>query len=273
MSAPGADVAAGPARYTALSHAAVSRRGGRSRNEDALRCFETGSGVHGWALADGLGGHVDGDIAANLAVDQVHAAFLDAEATMRADIVDADAFLMTAIHSAFEAANSAVVMQGSGRDDPRHMGATLVVAAVLGERVAWAHVGDSRVYRFTAGEFRSVSRDHSTVALAAAPARDERHDESRNRLLAVIGGADDVRPDFADTPTALAAEDVLLLCSDGWWSLVLETEMEIDLAASRTPEDWLQRMEDRLLERAQGEFDNYSAIAVWGSAWTATARI
>lgn len=267
------NAAAGIGLHTTLSFAAVSRRGGRSRNEDALRCFETGSGVHCWALADGLGGHADGDIAANLAVDQVHAAFLHADAALRADLVDADAFLMTAIHAAFEAANSAIVSRGSGHGDPRHMGSTLVVAAMLGERVAWAHVGDSRAYRFTAGELRSVSRDHSMVALAAAPARNERHDDSRNRLLAVLGGADDVRPDFADTPTGLLAEDVLLLCTDGWWSLVLETEMEIDLAASRAPEEWLQRMEDRLLERAEGEFDNYSAIAVWGSAWTATARI
>lgn len=267
------DAAAGFAPHAALSFAAVSRRGGRSRNEDALRCFETGSGVHCWALADGLGGHADGDIAANIAVDQVHAAFLRTEETLRAGIDDADAFLMTAIHAAFDAANSAVVGRGSGHADPLYMGSTLVVAAVLGERMAWAHVGDSRAYRFTAGELRSVTRDHSMVALAAAPVRDERCDDSRNRLLAVIGGAEDVRPDFSDTPTALLPEDVLLLCSDGWWSLVLETEMEIDLGASRSPGEWLQRMEDRLLERAQGEFDNYSAIAVWGSAWTATAQI
>ena len=268
-----ADAAADPGPHDALSFATVSRRGGRSRNEDALRCFETGSGVHCWALADGLGGHADGDVAANLAVDQVHAAFLHAEQTMRAGSDDADAFLMTAMHAAFEAANSAVVSRGADQADTVHMGSTLVVAAVLGERMVWAHVGDSRAYRFIAGELRSVTRDHSMVALAAAPVRDERHDDARNRLLAVIGGADDVRPDFSATPTALLAEDVLLLCSDGWWSLVLETEMEIDLAASRSPGEWLQRMEDRLLERAQGEFDNYSAIAVWGSAWTATAQI
>jgi len=192
---------------------------------------------------------------------------------MRAGSDDADALLMTAMHAAFEAANAAVVSRGADQAGGVHMGSTLVVAAVLGERMAWAHVGDSRAYRFTAGELRSVTRDHSMVALAAAPLRDERCDDSRNRLLAVIGGADDVRPDFSDTPTALLPEDVLLLCSDGWWSLVLETEMEIDLAASRAPGEWLQRMEDRLLERAQGEFDNYSAIAVWGSAWTATAQI
>jgi len=54
-----------------------------------------------------------------------------------------------------------------------------------------------------------------------------------------------------------------LLCSDGFWEYVTETEMEIEIAKSDTPEKWLNGMERRILTKAEPEHDNYSAIAVF----------
>ncbi|KJU82867.1 hypothetical protein MBAV_004939 [Candidatus Magnetobacterium bavaricum] len=62
-------------------------------------------------------------------------------------------------------------------------------------------------------------------------------------------------------------DDAFLLCTDGFWELVKETEMEVDYAKSASPAQWLNNMQDRILYRADNESnnenDNYSAIAIW----------
>ncbi|MGD9942251.1 MAG: PP2C family serine/threonine-protein phosphatase [Burkholderiaceae bacterium] len=239
--------------------AAVSRAGGRSRNEDDLRWADADGAASYWVLADGLGGHAAGDVAAQLVVSAASQALGGTEAAA-ASI--ADDGIVRRIERAFSQAQQA--LEQGIREAPDHAGmrATLVVAVRSGDRIGWGHVGDSRLYCFSGLKLRVMTRDHSVSAMVSPPPADVRSHESRNRLLRVLGEAAAGAPELA-APIQLSAGDALLLCSDGWWDHVLETEMELDLAAAETPQQWLERMEDRLLDRVDGDFDNYTAIAVW----------
>lgn len=260
--------------------ATVSRAGGRSRNEDDLR-WRDGDAMSYWLLADGLGGHAAGDVAARLAVTAAEQMLLDAikvvdsgsESTrpsITGDQPAGDAELLARLRRAFAGAQHALLQGMADAPGRAGMRATLVAALRIGERLAWGHVGDSRLYHFSERRLRAMTRDHSVRAMIEMPPRDVRADAARNHLLRVLGEADTDTgaaagagaPELA-APIAARPGDALLLCSDGWWDHVLETEMELDLAAARSPAEWLQRMEDRLLERASGDYDNYTAIAVW----------
>lgn len=236
----------------ACDSAVVSRAGGRSRNEDAHATVAArGGGV--WVVADGLGGHAGGDVAARAAVDAAAAA----ACAMTSIATDAMAACVLAAHAA--------VRQAQARDPAlRSMRSTLALLAIDGRGALWAHVGDTRIYRFSAGRVAAVTRDHSVAAaIEGGLRRDGRDEAGRNRLLRTLGEADEPAVDVLPAPVPLLDGDAFLLCSDGWWSDVFESEMEIDLAGASSPREWLERMEDRLLARAGDDFDNYTAIAVW----------
>lgn len=234
------------------STAMLSRAGGRARNEDALATSTADDGTV-WGVADGLGGHAGGEVASRVAVEAAMAA--------------ADAMPVTAAASLaarVRAAHAAVRQAQAQESALRGMRSTLALLAIDGRSARWAHVGDTRLYRFREGRIVAATRDHTVAAsLERGPQRDVRGGNGRNALLRTLGDPDAPIPDLSPEAVVLGDGDAFLLCSDGWWGEVLESEMEIDLAGASSPQDWLQRMEDRLLERAADDFDNYTAIAVW----------
>ncbi|HVL58546.1 MAG TPA: hypothetical protein VM491_18750, partial [Burkholderiaceae bacterium] len=166
--------------------------------------------------------------------------------------------------AAVEAAHRAILDGIAAEPQTRAgMGATIVIAACDATHVGWAHCGDSRLYRFVGGTLHGFTRDHSVAAMIEPPRRDERPNAARNQLLRVLGVSDDPIEFDVHPPVALEPNERWLLCTDGWWELVLETEMEQDLAASSSPAEWLQRMEQRIERRLDADSDNYTAIAVW----------
>src|SRR5690606_19818606 len=128
-------------------------------------------------------------------------------------------------------------------------------------------VGDSRLYRFSGGSVAEQTDDHSVpqMLVAAGDIRVEeiRFHEDRNKLLRSLGTAEGFRPALRDRPFSLTPGEVFLLLSDGFWEYITEIAMTAELAKSATPEEWLRRMELRLRTAASGDFDNYSAIAVF----------
>ena len=134
---------------TALTHTFVSgaatHRGGRDANQDAVL---VGDGL--FAVADGLGGLQDGDIASRLALDTLDAAF-SADRTV------------SGLLDGFRDANRAVWRQANGQDAT--MGTTLVALAVTSDAAAIVlHVGDSRLYRFRNGRVEQLTHDHTVIA-------------------------------------------------------------------------------------------------------------
>ena len=146
------------------------------------------------------------------------------------------------------------------------MRTTLVALVGAPKGVLWAHLGDSRLYHFSGGDIIYQTRDHSVpqaMADAGNITVDEiRHHEDRNRLLRALGNEENLRPAVEKTVYPVDPGDAFLLCTDGFWEYVMETEMIADLVRSPDPETWLNLMAARIRERAKDGHDNYSAIAV-----------
>jgi serine/threonine protein phosphatase PrpC len=77
-----------------------------------------------------------------------------------------------------------------------------------------------------------------------------------------MGQEGEIHPTIIPALFPVREGDAVLLCTDGVWTYVLEQEMEADLSAARSAAEWLDCLERRILERAVGPYDNYTAIAV-----------
>lgn len=173
----------------------------REHNEDALRVHEdTGLVI----VADGMGGHAAGEIASRITVDTVQAAV----ATEGLDVAQA----------LFRAHENVLAAAGDGRGSPG-MGTTCVACRLADGGLELAWVGDSRAYRYRAGELEPLTRDHSYVqslvdaGLLAAERADSHPD--RHILARCIGGSDLGRDDVGCERLGATPGDRVLLCTDG----------------------------------------------------------
>jgi serine/threonine protein phosphatase PrpC len=239
-----------------LEVSVLSRAGLRETNEDA--CGVWSQGVLCFAmLCDGAGGHGAGDVAARLAVRQA-LTLLQQRPAAEAD----------ALHTALQAANRALLAAQRQSPQQARMRCTAVLLAIDTRRAqaVWAHLGDSRLYCFRRGLLVARTRDHSVVQqmVDAGYLRPSelRQAPERSKLLGALGDPDGIEPAVQAEPLALQAGDAFLLCSDGCWEPVEEGEMAADLDAAQSAQEWLQRVEARILARADARQDNYSAVAV-----------
>ncbi|MBW2709092.1 MAG: serine/threonine-protein phosphatase [Deltaproteobacteria bacterium] len=234
--------------------ATLSEAGGREENQDY--CGLTGKGEFNcWVLADGLGGHRGGAVAARLAVETFLEVFSqNPEMSPRS---------MTAY---IEAAQDAIFRRQEENPRLYSMRTTLVALISTPEGALWAHLGDSRLYHFRGGGIIFQTRDHSVPQAMADAGKitvDEiRRHEDRNRLLCALGNEKNLRPAVEKKSHPVNPDDAFLLCTDGFWEYVVETEMIADLVRSPDPETWLDMMTTRIKERTEDRHDNYSAIAI-----------
>ncbi len=240
-----------------LVTAQLSKRGGRKENQDYCACLNRG-GYGCYTVADGLGGHRGGALAARTAGESVIHAFAASPGASPAK-------LQQYLEQAREAMQGSAARAGSA-GVPLKLKTTLVVLVSDFHSAFWAHVGDSRLYFFRAGKLHFQTSDHSVPQLllkSGVITRDQiRTHEDRNRLTASFDGEDLKRIVYAAAPVELETGDAFLLCSDGFWEYVDEPEMEIDLAPASHPQAWLDAMERKLLARAAANHDNYTALAV-----------
>lgn len=232
----------------------LSNAGGRKENEDYCGYHETD--LYGcYILADGLGGHRNGAIASKTVGKAVINDFINDPGASQEILTR---YLLNA--------KQEMSKVGSQINSAGGMKTTVVVVLTDFNYLYWVHVGDSRMYLFNSGKLFSRTKDHSIPQLLADTGEisegEIRSHEDRNRLTAVFGSEGEDRFSYNDDPYKLLSGDVILLCSDGFWEYVLESEMENDLVGASSPEVWLGDMEKRLLERAISGHDNYSALAV-----------
>ena len=235
--------------------AVITQQGGRLYNEDSLGHLGLDDGFGCWVVADGLGGHGGGDVASQLAVETILAGFKDNP------LVTSDR-----LNGLFEQAQSAIIAQQKVNLTLNEMQTTGVVLLVAGNEALWGHVGDSRLYYFSAGQLQKQTCDHSVPQLLVKAGEieiaDIRFHEDRNRLLRSIGGVEDVRPFIEKQTIETHSGDAFLLCTDGFWEYVFEDEMVTDLNQSDNADRWLDLMVQRLQTRAPEHNDNYSAITI-----------
>jgi PPM family protein phosphatase len=243
-----------------------TRIGTRRINQDRIGHWSTSDCVL-MAVADGLGGHPHGEVAAELAVGLLGAAFVR-EAQPR--ISNPGEFLNRAI-----AAGHATILREAAKrglvDTPR----TVLVACVVQEGQAyWTHVGDSRLYLIRDGRIVHRTRDHTVVQelVDTGRIREEAstmHPE-RNRLLQCLGGY------TAPQPAPLSREplfehDIVLLCSDGFWNPLTQRQLLHSLMA-RSLEAAIPELAELAQHRAGLDCDNISVVAMrWGELPVAAA--
>lgn len=242
----------------AASHPGLRRVG----NEDAF-CCRPDLGLY--AVADGMGGHVAGEVASQLAIEVI-AGFVaetqdaDATATWPFPYNDALSLDGNRLAVAFRLAHRRLAAAVEADEELRGM-ATTAAAVLLGRAIpVIAHVGDSRVYLLRGANLRLLTQDHSWVGEQVRAGMmsdaDARRHPWRNVVTRAIGGGID--PDVEVTTMALQTGDRLLLCSDGLSGVVPHERLEA-LLAPRLP---LQETCDRLVDAANeaGGPDNITAL-------------
>ncbi len=237
-----------------IRYAVKSCQGGRSYNEDTVQVHET-AGKRLYVLADGLGGQGHGEVASATAVNSViHRAIWDGQN---------EQFIAAAI----ESAQHAVREKRKENAEYRNMCTTLVVLTITGRIAQWGHIGDSRLYMFRRNRIYHQTLDHSVPQMLVRvgeldPSQIRKHPD-RNRLLHSIGYEWSGRPYSIGPETELMEGDAFLLCSDGFWEYIEETEMISLLKKHKDPVSWLEAMRKIVAQRGRDEQqDNYSAICI-----------
>jgi len=229
----------------------VSRRGGREKNEDRMGyCYTRESGL--FVLADGMGGHPEGEVAAQLALQTISALY---QKEARPLIRNTTEFLSTALMAAHHQILRYASQKGM-LDTPR---TTLVACILQGAGATWVHCGDSRLYVVRDAELLTRTRDHSYLEQQSAAAARSEH-INRNILFTCLGSP--TKPVFDITgPVILQQGDKLLLCSDGLWSSLSDEEIVNHLAAKGVS-DAVPDLVERALRVAGEHSDNVTLLAM-----------
>jgi PPM family protein phosphatase len=228
----------------------ISRKGGREKNEDRMGyCYTRESGL--FVLADGMGGHPEGEVAAQLALQTISALYQKEARPIVRDVTEfLSLALMAAHHQVIRYASEKGIL-----DTPR---TTLVAAIVQGTSASWVHCGDSRLYLVRQGELLTRTRDHSYLEQQnAGVIRLDRI--NRNILFTCLGSP--TKPVFDVTgPVTLQQGDKILLCSDGLWGTLSDAEIVRHLSTQPVSQAVPDLVEAAL--RTGGEqSDNVTVIA------------
>lgn len=233
-----------------------TRIGKRKSNQDRMAyCYSRDALL--MVVADGMGGHLHGEVAAQICVQYVTESFQrDARPALR----DPFLFLSQAMINAHHAILDYTEAKKLG-EAPR----TTCVICIIQDNVAqWAHAGDSRLYHLRGGQILSITRDHSRLQTLIDQGLVSQEDAAihpaRNRIYSCLGGTHSPQIEFSKK-TPLAAGDVLAVCTDGVWG----TLENIDLVHCLTSSNLGQGV-FRLMQQAElaggNQCDNLSLIAL-----------
>lgn len=198
----------------------------RDLNEDSI-FFSEDLGLI--ILADGMGGHQGGEVASAMAIDTIRGALVKHTAPPELEPWSGKgpAQLQEIITLAVEAANEAIYTAAQQDVRFQGMGTTVVLAVSDGIRVLFAHVGDSRLYRWRSGTLTQLTRDHSLVNELVDKGfyteEEARHAPQKNVITRALGTHEKVLVDINES--ALLVGDRYLFCSDGLSDLCSDEEM------------------------------------------------
>jgi protein phosphatase len=222
----------------------------RATNEDAVFSFirpsEQGSPLGLLIVADGMGGHLAGEIASQLAVETIRKemeTFL--VASHDGNPTKPLAILEDHLRIAIEKANASIHQYSQQHpDDAGNLGSTVTCAIVRGETAVVANVGDSRVYLLHQDEFKQVTEDHSYVARLIKEGQLEPEaiytHPHRSVIIRALGHEPAVEVD--SWTLELSIGDRLLLCSDGLWEMVRDDIIKARLSSSPQPQSAAQAL-------------------------------
>lgn len=230
----------------------LSRKGGRKRNEDRMGyCYTREAAL--FVLADGMGGHCEGDAAAQIALQSMAAQF---QAEAKPVIKKPADFLSTALLNS----HHQILRYASDKGLPDTPRTTLVAVLLQEGHATWIHCGDSRLYVVRNSEMLLRTRDHSYMEQGEHFFTDTSH-INRNVLFTCLGSPN--RPIFdVSLPMLLQQEDRMLLCSDGLWGNLSDAEIASSIANIERPlSDIVPDLVEEALRRGGASCDNTTVIA------------
>jgi protein phosphatase len=217
----------------------------RKQNEDAAWMNEE-RGIY--VVADGMGGHLAGEVASQMAIDAVRN-MAERERTPS----------ISSLKEMVRAAHEAIFAHAQAHSECAGMGTTLSVLWRGGNYVYIAHVGDSRIYRLREGKLERITQDHSLVEelvrAGIITAEQARTHPRRNVITRALGTQGENEPDLLVTD--IKKGDLFLLCSDGLNGMVEDEDIEKTLR-----ENNLERAADSLIDQAlkAGGRDNVTVV-------------
>jgi serine/threonine protein phosphatase PrpC len=190
-----------------------SRIGQRHNNQDRIaHCYSRDALL--LVLADGMGGHLHGEVAAQIAVQYLTEHF---QREARPRLEDPFQFLTSGLTNA----HNAILDYSVERDLPDAPRTTCVVCVIQDNVAYWAHVGDSRLYLLRDKRIHARTRDHSRVQMmiddGLITETEALHHPARNRVYACLGGESTPQIDLSRKMPLLAG-DTLVVCTDGFWA-------------------------------------------------------
>ncbi len=248
-----------------LDAAGLSDRGiKRDHNEDAwagppAQLKEEQLANKGWlyVVADGVGGHLDGDVASQIAVEIIQQQYY----------ADPSPDVATSLTAAIQTASDLIGQEAAAKLEQRGMSTTVTAAVLRGERLIVANVGDSRTFlipgkhsRERTEHVRQITTDHTWVeeqVQAGIITHEEaaRHPQ-RNIITRSLGSDQKLYVDIFEEP--VAPGDAVLLCSDGLSNMVTMDEIGSTVQAGRTPEATVRQLVE--LAKQRGAPDNVTAV-------------
>lgn len=239
----------------AFTVAQANRLGNRASNQDRCLIAERGDAVL-LAVADGMGGHARGDLAAQAFVDTLNRRFRAYQG-----VDDAGQFL----RDAFREAHTTIQRVGQAQIPPIQPMTTGVACLIQDGVACWAHVGDSRAYLIRQGLVALRTRDHTRVAemvdAGLLTEQQARLHPLRNHVSLCLGGTEQPPPVTLGPKIYLAAGDVLLLCSDGLWSSVSESRLVSTLVDGAIPHA-IEALAEAAERASYPQSDNVSGVAL-----------
>jgi serine/threonine protein phosphatase PrpC len=171
-------------------------------------------------VADGMGGYEGGQEASRIAVEAIEEVYANgAVGNPRGWLLEG-----------FQAAHQRIQEYAEKYPDLQGMGTTCTAMALLEHQLYYAHVGDSRLYLVRGASISRLTHDDSYVSRLVANgvlrAEEAETHPQRHILTAALGAGSNIAPDSPPQPLSLEAGDVLLLCTDGLWGLLTESEIQ-----------------------------------------------
>lgn len=237
-----------------------SRKGSRRINQDRI-AYTYGRDTLLLVVADGMGGHAGGEIAAQICVRLFIDRFQqEAKPVLRNPLK----FLQDSMTRTHQALGS-YANQFSMLETPR---TTCVACVVQAGHTYWAHVGDSRLYLYRQGKLIAQTKDHSKVQYLVdqgiIDAEEAATHPERNRIFSCLGGLVDPVIDLGKR-TPMRNGDVLVMCTDGLWSVLSKDEISTWLTSTPILQTAPKMMSEAEV-RGGADSDNLSMIVVrWGA--------
>lgn len=226
----------------------------RTNNQDYANQYKNKAGKSMVFLADGMGGHRAGNIASEMAVTDLGAAWVATEISTINEVREWFAEYL-------EKENQQIHRIGQD-EEHKGMGTTLEAVAIIDDQVLFAHVGDSRIGLVRNGEYHQLTSDHSLVnaLLKAGQITEEEaaHHPQRNIITQSIGQKDELQPDFG--MVTVEAGDFIVINSDGLTNMISGDEIR-DIVVSNLSVEEKAKTLVRFANNAGG-LDNITVVLI-----------